>query len=286
MNEQYIKSIWRAFPINEQIHISDLYSLFQIHYDKDYEFAGETHNFWECLYVMDGEVCVSADERVYNLKSGEIIFHKPLELHKFTVTSNGGVDVLIFSFSAEGSLTVWLRDKVFGLSAVQKTLIEAMLMYIQLQKAADVQPQKEYRYLLPYEHLPNYMQMIVTYLYQLFLSLADEGIVSEVSSAPDAMIFGKAIGYLNSNLDRQPTILEIARFCNVSESSLKRVFDRYAGMGVHKYLLKLKIKAAMELLQDGEGVSAVAERVGFSSQSYFSKAFKRETGQNPTEFKR
>ena len=102
MNEQYIKSIWRAFPINEQIHISDLYSLFQIHYDKDYEFAGETHNFWECLYVMDGEVCVSADERVYNLKSGEIIFHKPLELHKFTVTSNGGVDVLIFSFSAEG----------------------------------------------------------------------------------------------------------------------------------------------------------------------------------------
>ena len=279
------ETIWRAFPVKEQIHISDIYSLFQIHYDKGYEFAGETHNFWECLYIMDGEICVSADERVYNLKAGEVIFHKPLELHKFLVTSGEGADVLIFSFSAEGPLVGWLRDKVFSVSEAQEALIAAMLNYVRSQKMADVQPRKEYRYLLPYEHIPGYMQMIVTYLYQLFLTLADEGTISTVSSAPDALIFGKAIGYLNSHLNRQPTIAEIARFCNVSEASLKRTFDKYAGMGVHKYLLKLKIKAAMELLQDGEGVTSVAEKVGFGSQSYFSKAFKRETGQNPTEFK-
>ena len=74
-----------------------------------------------------------------------------------------------------------------------------------------------------------------------------------------------------------------------TESNLKKylicIFDKYAGMGVHKYLLKLKIKAAMELLADGNGVAVVAEKVGFGSQSYFSKAFKRETGQNPTDFK-
>ena len=46
-----------------------------------------------------------------------------------------------------------------------------------------------------------------------------------------------------------------------------------------------KIKAAIELLQDGENVSNVAERIGFGSQSYFSKAFKRETGISPSEFK-
>ena len=279
------ETIWRAFPVKEQIHISDIYSLFQTHYEKGYEFAGETHNFWEYLYVMEGEVCVSADERVYNLNAGEIIFHKPLELHKFIVNSMDGARVLIVSFSAEGSLTGWLRDKVFTLSEMQKSLINAMLTYIHSKGACGDVSQKEYRYLLPYEHLTSYMQMIVTYLYQLFLTLAEEGRISAVSSASDALIFGKAIGYLNSNLERQPTIQEIARFCNVSEASLKRIFDKYAGMGVHKYLLKLKIKAAMELLADGVGVAVVAEKVGFGSQSYFSKAFKRETGQNPTDFK-
>ena len=188
-------------------------------------------------------------------------------------------------FSAEGHLTGWLRDKVFSLSEVQKSQVEAMLTYIHSRGASGDVSQKEYRYLLPYEHITSYMQMVVTYLYQLFLTLAEEGQISAVSSAPDAVIFGKAIGYLNSNLERQPTIQEISRFCNVSEAGLKRIFDKYAGMGVHKYLLKLKIKAAMELLADGDSVSVVAEKVGFGSQSYFSKAFKRETGQNPTDFK-
>ena len=55
-----------------------MYSLFETHYNGRYVFPGETHNFWECLYVQKGEVCVSADERVYNLTDGEIIFHKPL----------------------------------------------------------------------------------------------------------------------------------------------------------------------------------------------------------------
>ena len=127
--------------------------------------------------------------------------------------------------------------------------------------------------------------MVSTYLYQLFLSLADEGIVSPVSSATDAVIFSNAIRYLNCHLHTQPSVIEIARHCNVSESSLKRTFDKYAGISVHKYLVKLKIKVAMELLQDGESVFTVSEKLGFNSQSYFSKAFKRETGKSPSELK-
>ena len=77
--------VWQAYPIKEQIQITDMYSLFEAHYEKGYAFPGESHNFWECLYVMDGEVCVSGNERVYNLSQGAIVFHKPLELHKFIV---------------------------------------------------------------------------------------------------------------------------------------------------------------------------------------------------------
>ena len=71
-------------------------------------------------------------------------------------------------------------------------------------------------------------------------------------------------------------------------SSLKivndNIFDKYAGISVHKYLLKLKINVAKKLLQDGGQVSVVAENLGFASQSYFSKAFKRETGFTPSDF--
>ncbi len=278
--------IWLAYSVREQIQITDLYSFFEMHYEDGYAFPGESHNFWECLYVEDGSVCVSADERVYNLEQGSIIFHKPLELHKFIVNSPKGADLLIFSFTAEGPLTLSLRDKVFALSALQKDIIQTMLSYMR-ERSENQSHSGSYstQKLQAFHTLPTYSQMVSTYLQQLMLSLSETGAVSGVSSAPDAICFRKAISYLNSNIHRQPTVPEIARFCNVSEAGIKRVFDKYAGIGVHKYLLKLKIKAAAELLQDGERVCDVAERLGFNSQSYFSRAFKRETGMMPSQVK-
>lgn len=275
---------WTSYPVEEQIRIIEFFSLFCPHYDKGYYFSGETHDFWECVYIIKGEVCVSGDERVYNLSDGEIIFHKPMELHKFVVNSDDGCDLLIFSFSAVGPLTLFLRDKVFRLSVSQKDLMQTFLSYLYShQRNASV---AEYKYFtLSPEDFSEYSQMFATYLCQLMLSLYEQGTVSTASQAQDALTFRKAINYLNRNIHRQPTVLEIARYCSVSEASIKRIFDKYADIGVHKYLLKLKIKTAAELLRDGLSVSQVADELGFTSQSYFSKAFKRETGHSPSDLK-
>ena len=279
-------TVWTPFPIDEQIHISSMYSLFTRHYTPKFAFPGETHNFWECLYVLKGCVRVSADEKVYDMSDSEIIFHKPLELHKFVVTAPTGADLFIFSFSADGPLSEKFRDKVFRLTDFQKGKITDLLLYMKEKTFSMELPENEHHYLEPFFQIPGYSQMVISHLYQLLLSLADEGIIATASSAPDAVIFGKAIGYLNCSLNRQPTVLEIAGFCNVSEATLKRIFDKFAGISVHKYLLKLKIKTATELLQDGESVCNVSERLGFGSQSYFSKAYKRETGISPSNIER
>lgn len=280
--------MWLNYPIEEQIKITDMYSIFEVHYDRGYEFKGEVHNFWECLYIMKGEACVSGNERVYYLSQGSLIFHKPLELHKFRVNGEGGADLFIFSFAAEGPLTAYLGEKVFELSSFHRKIIDDMLAFIH-ERVRDRGQGREtglyLEYLEPFGRIPVYSQMIADYLQLLMLSLAETGAVSEVSSAPDTLIFRRAISYLNSNIHRQPSIREIARFCNISEAGIKRLFDKYAGMGIHKYLLKLKMKAAAELLQEGESVSYVAEKLGFGSQSYFSRAFKRETGMVPSGLK-
>lgn len=282
--------VWLAYSVREQIRITDMYSLFETHYDNGYAFPGESHNFWECLYVMKGEVCASGDERVYNLARGSIIFHRPLELHKFIVSGPGGANLLIFSFAAEGPLTSYLAEKVFDLSEAQQGILDAMLSFLHAKmeepRFREILDSRDASACLePFLTSPTYSQMLVTYLHQLMLSLAETGSVSSVSSAPDAVTFRRAISYLNSNVHAQPSVPEIARYCNVSEAGMKRIFDKYAGMGMHKYLLKLKIKAAAELLQSGESVSSVAEQLGFNNQSYFSRAFKRETGLVPSAMK-
>lgn len=275
--------IWPYCNVKEQIRIDKFFSFFEVHYKDGFNFPGESHNFWECLYVMDGSVCVSGDERVYNLKAGEIIFHKPLEFHKFYINDTKGATLLIFSFSLEGNLSDYLRNKVFLLSEHQNSIVDSMLKYLHEKAPRPEGSTINYQhYLTPFETIPTYSQMLTTYIYQLMLSLPHAAIISDVSTAPDALLFGKAVSYMNHQICSQPSVPEIAASCNISVAGLKRIFYKYAGIGVHKYLLTLKMKAAVELLESGYSVTETAEKLGFGSQAYFSAVFKREVGKNPS----
>ena len=275
--------IWPAINVENQLTIDCFYSFFEVHRAHGFHFPGETHDFWECVYVLDGRIVASGDDRVYTLGGGEIIFHKPMELHKYYVESASGADLLIFSFSLDGPLADALKNKVFRLSAPQKRLFNTMLDYIRTHRTNDTAPRMpEHQYLFSFDVIPSYSQMLTTYVYQLFLTLLGDGSVATVSSSPDAQLYRKAVNYMNEHLSGQPTISEIAAFCNTSAATLKRIFTRFAGISVHKYFMKLKIQAATELLKNGNSVTETAEKLGFSSQAYFSLSYKRETAENPS----
>ena len=278
--------IWPASDVQNLLTIDRFYSFFEVHRPHDFHFPGELHDFWECVYVLDGQIIASGDEHVYTLNRNEIIFHKPMELHKYYVESAAGADLLIFSFSLEGQFSHRLKNKVFQLSVAQQQLISSMLDYARLQrkKAPTTEiSMPEHQYLSSFRTVPAYSQMLTTYVYQLLLSLTGDGHVAEVSTSPEAQIFRKAVNHMNDHLSEQPSIAELASFCHTSEATLKRIFSRFAGMGIHKYFLTLKLQAATRLLKSGNSVTETAKQLGFSSQAYFSATYKRETGKNPSE---
>ena len=276
---------WPAFAIAEQIRINEMFSCFIAHHDKTFEFPGETHNFWECVCVLEGSICVSADERIYNLSAGNIIFHKPMELHKFHVTENRDAYLFIFSFSAQGPLCKYFRDKVFTLSDEQQSMLTQMIQYMDkklTQLNITVERNREDQYLQPFSKIPTYSQTVLTYLYQFMLSLADDSKIMCVSQSQDSLIFAQAVSYMNSRICDNPSVDEIADYVSLSATGLKRIFKYYTGMGVHKYFLMLKLKAATEMLSGGMPVTEVAQTLGFSSQGYFTNVFKRELGILPS----
>lgn len=276
---------WAPYAVKEQLHISAFYSMFQIKCDKTFVFPGETHNFWECVYVENGSICVSADERVYNMHAGEMIFHKPYELHKFYTAGEKNAELFIFSFAAEGGLSNYFCNKVFYLSEKQRRIIEILLDYMQTQ--ADklhlyAENGQTDMFLLPFGTIPEYAQIVATHIYMLFFSLFNSSESRPVSNAHDSIIFSEAVNYMNQRICDNPSVCELAKKVGVSQASLKRVFRKYAGLGVHQYFLKLKLKCATEMLKNGSSVTAAAENLGFSSQGYFTKAFQRETGLLPS----
>ena len=273
---------WVAYSVNEQICITEMFSFFELECDSSYEFPGETHNFWECVYVLSGAICVSTDEKVYDLREGDIIFHKPLELHKFYATDDN-TRLLIFSYSAEGNLSKYLKKSVYSLSAGQKNILSNTLSYAR-EKAGELNVDTNIHttYLAPFEIIPLYSQMITTYLHSLMLSIIENSTSISVSTSYDSLLFQKAVSFMKENIRHNPSVEDIAKHTGAGVSTIKRIFNRFSGTSVHKYFLKLKLRESLKELQSGMSVTATAESFGFSSQGYFTNVFKREMGMPPS----
>ena len=279
---------WQRFDIENQIEITAFYSLFEHHFPCDWNFAGEAHDFWECVYVITGDIFASGDGKVYNLSEGEIIFHKPMEFHRLWLDNKDGADVLIFTFSAIGSFMDFFSGKVFSLSENERNNLSDMLKFMRTahkNKALDNIPM-EFKYLVPLGKKDGYLQRIAVYVYMLLFSLAENPNTAKAEETEDAKIFSCAVKFMKDNISRQISVDEIAKYANTSTSTLKRIFAKYMGVPVHRYFTNLKISRATELLQNGKSVTEVAEILGFSSHSHLSRVYKSITGKNPSEIRK
>lgn len=278
--------IWKAYEVKNKLNIYEFYSIHESTFDENFVFPGESHGFWECVYVEDGSICVTADDKIYNLTKGEIIFHKPYEFHKFTVEKK--TKLFIFSFSMEGEFTNHFRNKIFLLSPQQKSFINNLITYMKSQlDEMDINPTEQNdeqgdMFLKPFEEISAYSQILTNQIYSLFFSLLDSKTKDYSINNYDSAIYKKALIYMNNMISENLSLPEIAEKAETSVSTLKRIFKKYTGYSVHKFFLMQKLNYASALLKSGITVTEVATRLGFSSQGYFSKVFQRELGYPPS----
>lgn len=117
------------------------------------------------------------------------------------------------------------------------------------------------------------------YLLQLFL-----GDVSEAGS-PNTM-YDSILSFVQFRYMYPITVKDIAQACSCSESTVHHLFKQYSGMSVKKYIEKLRIEQARNLLTTSRlPISTIALMCGFTNINYFPTAFRKNTGMNPTEYR-
>ena len=96
----------------------------------------------------------------------------------------------------------------------------------------------------------------------------------------------EAISHINKYFYKPITLQELADIAALSPYYFSRVFARETGMTPHKYLISTRMANAKFLLKTSlMSVKEVAFHSGFSDESGFCTAFKKQEGMTPKEYR-
>jgi AraC family transcriptional regulator, arabinose operon regulatory protein len=95
-----------------------------------------------------------------------------------------------------------------------------------------------------------------------------------------------AAEFIEHNYAQMISIDQLSEHVSLSKYHLIRRFSASTGLTPGAYLTRVRTEKAMELLRGTSlSIEAIAERIGYSSGSYFIKAFRSLTGLTPGEFR-
>lgn len=265
-------------PVLRPLHIDALRSVLDVVRPQGFYFPGESHDFWELVYVCDGEVVATADERVYHLRSGNLVFHKPMEFHRIWAEGASAPHLMIISFAAGGEAMTQFQNSCFVLDTVQRKRFENLVAAYLHSDSLRAEP-----------HSRQYTMaaaLTAALLEGFLLRLAeDSSQLQQVHSGEDAQ-YTKIVNVMKENCHKQMSLQELAQQCGLSVSNMKRIFRQFSDIGIAQYFRSLKIRKAMVLLEEDYTASQVAQMLDFTEISYFYTVFKRETGMTPIQYKR
>lgn len=97
----------------------------------------------------------------------------------------------------------------------------------------------------------------------------------------------RALNYVDANLDKGVTALEVANNLNLCTRYLYKIFKEKFNVSLKEYIDNLRIEKAKIFLQKSTfSCTEIAKRVGIEDVFAFSRFFKNKTGYSPTQYKK
>lgn len=286
---------FETHPIKRDITIDGFNSIYYFEFGKDFSHAPEKHDFWEMVYVDGGEVIAVTDGLGRTLSQGQVIFHRPLEVHAHVSNRLVPNNMLVVSFTSSSSAMDFFDKKVFNLDKTGKTLLT---LFINEAKNALGNISGEYsnKNPLDFSSAPfGSVQLLECYLTELLLVLSrnGSGVSDKEKTNESSRILAQSsiteliAAYLKDNVYGSITLTDICKTFFMGKSKLCKLFAEYMGEGPIEYYSSLKISEAKKLLRRDElTVSNISDMLGYSSIHNFSRAFKKSSGFSPAAYRK
>lgn len=253
------------------------------------------HEFFELLFVIEGECKNVFFDREFTLKKGDICIHAPGTIHTISAFHDNDIlfNILVRKSTFDKSflglmetdnvLSNFFRHAFYCSKDIPYLLFhtdgdEELIQYIR-RAEAELNTKHRYR-----------KQMINAIVSEFFIRLLQkyehriEVPNIHFNGADNNLMF--ILRYMQSNYT-DVTLKELSNIFNYSERQLQRIILSATGMTFTENIQKQKIEMAAKLLLESErSISEIGEMLGYSSLNNFRKLFKKRYQVTPSEYRK
>lgn len=281
--------------MKQDIEIDSIVTVHYFEYMKNLYFSGESHDFWEFLYVDKGSVTVLAGNQEFDLNAGDIIFHAPNEFHALYASNDSAPNLVAVSFKTNSPALQAFAQKSMTLNFNERSLISKIIteasnafsnpLYIptieqvELSKTAPLGSQ---------QLVQVYLELFLITLYRNYIqeTLPESGTFKTPPNQTSNSARLAAISeYMREHICEQIRIDDLCRTFSLSRSALQALFHTEKHCGAIEYFNNMKIEYAKEIIRkETMNFTELAHYLSYSSLQYFSKQFKKATGMSPLQY--
>ena len=273
----------KKLAIPEVIRVDTINSIYRFSLSQEGT-RGDIHDFYELVYVEEGEFSVLVDGIAYEIPAGALFVYAPNAYHVANSERSVRAVVDIVSFDCASPAMEVLGNRLF---LPNPELCNLLLSFFGEARAALSNA-------LPFGVAPregvtaHALQLIGNRLEVILLRLYGEvpskgGVNGRRAYKKERFLALST--HLKQDLAAHHTLSSMAEACACSVSTVKALCREFCGAGPNDYLISLRIERARELIREGNlNFTEIAGETGFGSLHYFSRIFRARTGQTPTQY--
>ena len=253
-------------------------------YEGDWQSILHAHPFSELFYVVNGSGVFVAEKMEFPVGKNDMVIINPHVEHTEKSCSASpleyivlGIEGLSFSFENIASAQDGISMETTS-GTVYKYNMQNSYIYAYLNIMLEEISHKEKNYEVVCQNL---LEVLLTCMLRNdHLSVVQDK--NTILSRECAQIKN----YLDSNYSENITLDTLAAITHMNKYYMAHAFVKYTGLSPINYLIQKRIQEGKELLESTSySIAQISAMLGFSSQSYFSQAFKRTTGKTPIKYR-